>query len=71
MRHRAMCRTSKPLQTWKMPSTAWMWLRKALPSPSPPAAPLHQYDATLSQSDLGLGLMQISGGSDEILTDNE
>ncbi len=35
-------RTSKPRQTWKMPSTAWMWLRKALPSPSPAAAPLPQ-----------------------------
>ena len=42
--HRPLeARTSKPRQTWKMPSTAWMWLRKALPSPSPAAAPLHAH----------------------------
>ncbi len=37
--------TSKPLHTWKMPSTARMCDRKALPRPSPDAAPLFQLAA--------------------------
>ena len=36
--------SSKALQTWKMPSTAAMLDKKALPRPSPSAAPLQGHD---------------------------
>ena len=56
--------SSKALQTWKMPSTAAMLDKKALPRPSPSAAPLQGHDARQgTDSPLAIGGLPPQGGT--------